>query len=61
MAPITRFTYGTLFNRLIIINTIGINNTNNNMHNGIYLDYLLSFSVTYEVSTREKIIERKDL
>ena len=29
----------------------------NNMRNGIYLDYLLSFPVTYEVSTREKIIE----
>lgn len=29
----------------------------NNMRNGIYLDYLLSFPVTYEITTREKIIE----
>lgn len=29
----------------------------NNMHNGIYLDYLLSFPVTYEKSVREKIID----
>ena len=29
----------------------------NNMRNGIYLDYLLSFPVTYEMTTREKIIE----
>lgn len=28
----------------------------NNMHNGIYLDYLLSFPVTYEKAVREKII-----
>lgn len=29
----------------------------NNMRNGIYLDYLLSFPVTYELSIREKIIK----
>lgn len=29
----------------------------NNMRNGIYLDYLLSFPVTYEIAIREKIIE----
>lgn len=28
----------------------------NNMHNGIYLDYILSFPVTYEKIVREKII-----
>lgn len=29
----------------------------NNMRNGIYLDYLLSFPVTYEQAVREKILE----
>lgn len=29
----------------------------NNMHNGIYLDYLLSFPVSYEKAVREKILE----
>ena len=29
----------------------------NNMHNGIYMDYLLSFPVTYENSVREKIVK----
>ncbi|MCH5186635.1 MAG: hypothetical protein J1F64_11030, partial [Oscillospiraceae bacterium] len=29
----------------------------NNMHNGIYLDYKLSFPVTFEVAIREKILE----
>jgi len=29
----------------------------NNMHNGIYIDYTLSFPVTYEKSVREKIVE----
>ena len=29
----------------------------NNMHNGIYLDYILSFPVTYEKDVREKIIK----
>lgn len=28
----------------------------NNMHNGVYLDYILSFPVTYEKAIREKII-----
>ncbi|MGL4790688.1 MAG: hypothetical protein ACRCW1_04690 [Anaerotignaceae bacterium] len=28
----------------------------NNMHNGIYLDYLLSYPVTYEKSVRDKMI-----
>ncbi|OSA92130.1 UNVERIFIED_ORG: hypothetical protein B2H95_05660 [Clostridium botulinum] len=28
----------------------------NNMHNGIYLDYILSFPVTYEKNIREKIL-----
>lgn len=29
----------------------------NNMRNGIYLDYILSFPVTYEMNIREKIVE----
>lgn len=29
----------------------------NNMHNGIYLNYLLSFPVTYEKAAREKILQ----
>ncbi|KAB2954276.1 hypothetical protein F9B85_00855 [Heliorestis acidaminivorans] len=29
----------------------------NNMHNGIYLDYLLSFPVTYEKAVRQKIVD----
>lgn len=29
----------------------------NNMHNGIYLDYILSFPVSYERAVREKILE----
>lgn len=29
----------------------------NNLHNGIYLDYILSFPVTYEMDIRDKIIE----
>lgn len=29
----------------------------NNMHNGIYLDYVLSFPVTYEKHIRDKILE----
>ncbi len=29
----------------------------NNMHNGIYLDYLLSYPVTFEKSVREKMVE----
>ena len=29
----------------------------NNMHNGIYLNYILSFPVTYEMEVREKILE----
>ena len=29
----------------------------NNQHNGIYLNYILSFPVTYELSIRDKIVE----
>lgn len=29
----------------------------NNMHNGIYLDYILSFPVTYEKEIKEKVVE----
>ncbi|TOO18629.1 hypothetical protein, partial [Vibrio parahaemolyticus] len=29
----------------------------NNLNNGIFMDYILSFPVTYEVPIRDKIIE----